>query len=147
LSPSFLGGSGQTIVEPSLKAVGATSAGVFPVGPGRDLCYRFYIGPSKQLVRILGRRGGTLLRNEPHAETTKKCKQLTARRAAANELESKMVGMLQGSKACAELKGVRFIFVGSLGQEPNWLPTPIPTNVSDFRCALNTDQAYFWRGS
>jgi len=49
----------------------------------------------------------------------------------ATELETKMMGMLQGSKACAKLKGVRFIFVGSLGQEPNWFAYPIPNSVSE----------------
>jgi hypothetical protein len=48
----------------------------------------------------------------------------------AIELESKMMGMLRGRKACAELKGVRFIFVGSHGQEPNWFAYPIPISVS-----------------
>jgi hypothetical protein len=38
----------------------------------------------------------------------------------ALELESKMMGMLRGLKDCAKLKGVRFVFVGSLGREPNW---------------------------
>jgi hypothetical protein len=48
----------------------------------------------------------------------------------ATELEFKMMEMLGGSKACAKLKGVRFIFVGSLGQEPNWFAYPIPISVS-----------------
>jgi hypothetical protein len=49
----------------------------------------------------------------------------------ALELESKMMGMLRGLKDCAKLKGVRFIFVGSFGQEPNWFAYPIPTRVSE----------------
>jgi hypothetical protein len=49
----------------------------------------------------------------------------------APELESKMMGMLRGLKACAKLKGVRFVFVGSLGREPNWFAYPFPTRVSE----------------
>jgi hypothetical protein len=40
-----------------------------------------------------------------------------------------MMEMLRGLKACAKLKDVRFTFVGSLGQEPNWFAYPIPATV------------------
>jgi len=38
----------------------------------------------------------------------------------AAELERKMMATLRGLKECAKLKGVRFVDVGQLGQEPNW---------------------------
>jgi hypothetical protein len=49
----------------------------------------------------------------------------------ATELESRIMGMLRGLKACAKLKGVAFVFVGSFGQEPNWFARPRPSRVSD----------------
>jgi hypothetical protein len=49
----------------------------------------------------------------------------------ATELESRIMGMLGGLKACAKLKGVAFVFVGSFGQEPNWFARPRPSRVSD----------------
>jgi len=38
---------------------------------------------------------------------------------SASDLESIMMEMLRGLKSCPKLKGVRFVFVGSLGKEPN----------------------------
>ena len=49
----------------------------------------------------------------------------------ATELESRIMGMLRGLKACAKLKGVAFVFVGSFSQEPNWFARPRPSRVSD----------------
>ena len=49
----------------------------------------------------------------------------------ATELESRIMGMLHGLKACAKLKGVAFVFVGSFGQEPNWFARPRPSRVSE----------------
>jgi hypothetical protein len=49
----------------------------------------------------------------------------------ATELESRIMGMLRGLKACAKLQGVAFVFVGSFGQEPNWFARPRPSRVSD----------------
>ena len=49
----------------------------------------------------------------------------------ATELESRIMGMLRGLKACAKLKGVAFVFVGSFGQEPNRFARPRPSRVSD----------------
>jgi hypothetical protein len=48
----------------------------------------------------------------------------------ALELETKILGPLRGLRGCARLKGVRFVYVGSLGQEPNWFAQPLPSNVS-----------------
>lgn len=50
---------------------------------------------------------------------------------SASDLEAKMMEMLRGLKSCAKLKGVRFVFVGSHGKEPNWFAHPIPTRVSE----------------
>jgi hypothetical protein len=56
----------------------------------------------------------------------------TTRRAlSASELDSKIMEMLCGLKACAKLKGVSFVFVGSFGQEPNWHARPLPARVSE----------------
>jgi hypothetical protein len=33
---------------------------------------------------------------------------------------------LRELKICAKLKGIGFIHVGSLGQEPNWFGRPLP---------------------
>jgi hypothetical protein len=49
----------------------------------------------------------------------------------ADQLESKLMGMLRGLRACAKLQGVAFVFVGSFGQEPNWFARPRPSRVSD----------------
>ena len=49
----------------------------------------------------------------------------------ASELESKVISMLRGLKECAKLKGIRFVHVGSFGQEPNWFAHPIPTRISE----------------
>jgi hypothetical protein len=37
-------------------------------------------------------------------------------------LESKIMAMLRGLRECAKLKGIRFVHVGSFGQEPNCFP-------------------------
>jgi hypothetical protein len=47
------------------------------------------------------------------------------------ELETRIMGLLRGLKACAKLKGVSFVFVGSFGQEPNWFARPKPSRVSE----------------
>jgi hypothetical protein len=49
----------------------------------------------------------------------------------ASELESKIIAMLRGLKECAKLKGAEFVYVGSLGQEPNWFARPFPARVSE----------------
>ena len=49
----------------------------------------------------------------------------------APDLESKIMEMLRGLKACARLKGVSFFFVESFGQEPNWFAQPFPARVSE----------------
>src|SRR5262245_64995277 len=48
-----------------------------------------------------------------------------------SELESKIMGMLRGHKACAKLKGVDFVYVGSVGREPNWFARTIPPRVTE----------------
>jgi len=49
----------------------------------------------------------------------------------ADQLETKIMGMLHGLRSCAKLKGVAFVFVGSFGREPNWFARPRPSRVSD----------------
>jgi hypothetical protein len=48
-----------------------------------------------------------------------------------SELESKIMAPLRTLKECAKLKGVRFVHVGSFGQEPNWFAHPLPTRISE----------------
>ena len=47
----------------------------------------------------------------------------------ASELEGKILNLLRGLKECAKLKGAEFVYVGSLGQEPNWLVRPLPSRI------------------
>src|SRR6187397_528777 len=49
----------------------------------------------------------------------------------AAELERKMMATLRGLKECAKLKGVRFVHVGSVGQEPNWFARSLPIRISE----------------
>ena len=49
----------------------------------------------------------------------------------ASELESKIMKMLRGDHACAKLKGVDLVYVGSSGGEPNWFARTIPTQVTE----------------
>jgi hypothetical protein len=48
-----------------------------------------------------------------------------------SELESKIMAMLRGDNACAKLKGVDLVYVGSIGQEPNWFARTIPPQVTE----------------
>ena len=49
----------------------------------------------------------------------------------ASELESKIMTILRGHNACAKLKGVDFVYVGSVGREPNWFARTIPPRVTE----------------
>jgi hypothetical protein len=42
-----------------------------------------------------------------------------------------MMAILRGLKECAKLEGVRLVFVGKFGHEPNWFALPLPTRISD----------------
>jgi hypothetical protein len=46
-------------------------------------------------------------------------------------LESKIMAVLRGLRECAKLKGIRFVHVGSFGQEPNWFAQPLPSRISE----------------
>src|SRR5215475_10294245 len=48
-----------------------------------------------------------------------------------SELESKIMAMLRDDNACAKLKGVDLVYVGSGGQEPNWFARTIPPQVTE----------------
>ena len=39
--------------------------------------------------------------------------------------------LIQLREARREIKGVEFVYVGSLGSEPNWLARPLPVRVSE----------------
>jgi hypothetical protein len=65
-------------------------------------------------------REGRLLARPPHARTPPY--KVHPRAALPTvELETKILGPLRGLKVCAKIQGVRFVYVGSLGQEPNWV--------------------------
>ena len=49
----------------------------------------------------------------------------------ASELESKIMTILRGHNACAKLKGVDFVYVGSIGREANWFARTIPPQVTE----------------
>src|SRR5262249_39979863 len=49
----------------------------------------------------------------------------------ASELESKIMGMLRSDNACAKLRGVDFVYVGSIGREANWFARTIPPQVTE----------------
>jgi hypothetical protein len=49
----------------------------------------------------------------------------------ASMLESKIMAVLRGLRECAKLKGIRFVHVGSFGQEPNWFAQPLPSRISE----------------
>jgi hypothetical protein len=50
---------------------------------------------------------------------------------SASDLENRIMPPLRGRKSCRKLKGVGFVYVGSLGREPNWFARPVPSLVSD----------------
>jgi hypothetical protein len=51
----------------------------------------------------------------------------------AAELEAKLMDLLRQDSDCAKLRGLSIVYVGSLGNEPNWFAHPVPLQVSD-RC-------------
>src|SRR5262245_58678088 len=61
----------------------------------------------------------------------RKTKQPPRLALSASELESKIMTMLHGDNACAKLKGVDLVYVGSVGQEPNWFARTIPPQVTE----------------
>src|SRR5919109_786989 len=63
-----------------------------------------------------------------HAQTTTN---QAAAQASSSELESKIMAMLRGDDACAKLKGVDFVYVGSVGREANWFARTIPPQVTE----------------
>src|SRR4029078_1882211 len=49
----------------------------------------------------------------------------------AHELEAKIMELIQHHEARRKIKGVEFVYVGSLGSEPNWFARPLPVRVSE----------------
>jgi hypothetical protein len=49
----------------------------------------------------------------------------------ASELEAKIMELIQHHEARRKIKGVEFVYVGSLGSEPNWFARPLPVRVSE----------------
>jgi hypothetical protein len=62
----------------------------------------------------------------------RRLKKTTIRSAlTANELEAKIMELIQHREARRKIKGVEFVYVGSVGSEPNWFARPLPVRVSD----------------
>jgi hypothetical protein len=49
----------------------------------------------------------------------------------ANELKAKIMELIRHREARRKIKGVEFVYVGSVGSEPNWFAQPLPVPVSD----------------
>ena len=49
----------------------------------------------------------------------------------ANELKAKIMELIRHREARRKIKGVEFVYVGSVGSEPNWFARPLPVPVSD----------------
>ena len=49
----------------------------------------------------------------------------------ASELEAKILELIGQEKARRKITGVEFVYVGSLGSEPNWFARPLPSRVSE----------------
>jgi|SoiMethySBSTD1v2_1073268.scaffolds.fasta_scaffold59248_6 hypothetical protein len=47
------------------------------------------------------------------------------------ELEAKILELIGQEKARRKITGVEFVYVGSLGSEPNWFARPLPSRVSE----------------
>jgi hypothetical protein len=49
----------------------------------------------------------------------------------ASELEAKILELIGQGAARRKITGVEFVYVGSLGSEPNWFARPLPSRVSE----------------
>jgi hypothetical protein len=49
---------------------------------------------------------------------------------SASELEAKILELIRQGAARRKITGVEFVYVGSLGSEPNWFARPLPNRVS-----------------
>jgi hypothetical protein len=49
----------------------------------------------------------------------------------ASELETKILQLIGQEGARRKITGVEFVYVGSLGSEPNWFARPQPSRVSE----------------
>jgi hypothetical protein len=49
----------------------------------------------------------------------------------ASELEAKILDLIRQAGVRRKITGVEFVYVGSLGSEPNWFARPRPNRVSD----------------
>lgn len=49
----------------------------------------------------------------------------------ANELQAKILELIQHGEARRKIKGVAFVYVGSLGSEANWFARPLPVRISE----------------
>jgi hypothetical protein len=65
-------------------------------------------------------------------DVPRRFKKTTIRSAlTANELEAKIMELIRHREARRKIKGVEFVYVGSVGSEPNWFARPLPVPVSD----------------
>jgi hypothetical protein len=49
----------------------------------------------------------------------------------ANELQAKILDLIRHGEARRKIKGVAFVYVGSLGSEANWFARPLPVRISE----------------
>jgi hypothetical protein len=49
----------------------------------------------------------------------------------ANELQAKILELIQPGETRRKIKGVAFVYVGSLGSEANWFARPLPVRISE----------------
>ena len=61
----------------------------------------------------------------------KRKKTCTRSALPASELEAKILELIGQEKVRRKITGVEFLFVGSLGSEPNWFARPLPSRVSE----------------
>jgi hypothetical protein len=61
----------------------------------------------------------------------KRKKTCTRSALPASELEAKILELIGQEKARRKITGVEFVYVGSLGSEPNWFARPMPSRVSE----------------
>jgi hypothetical protein len=49
----------------------------------------------------------------------------------ASELEAKILDLIRQAGVRRKITGIEFVYVGSLGSEPNWFARPRPSRVSE----------------
>jgi hypothetical protein len=86
-------------------------------------------------VTVKGRASGILSRihhsNRNLTLPRRRKKKFTRPALPAGELEAKILELIRQNGARRKITGVEFVYVGSLGSEPNWFARPLPSRVSE----------------